>query len=338
MAGEDDEVVVNLSGDTSTTDVVVVEGGEGDGKKTGGTAVSFNDDDENPIADLKKQFSQITGQLRTVVADNQQTKQQLHETQQRLQTAEATNQLETIENGISQVESDIAQAEAAYARAFEAGDGAAMARAQRAISRGEAHLVQLGEARDSLRSGARRQPTQEPPPRRAPVDPVEAAIVAGRMSPRSAEWIRAHPDCITDPAKNKRMLAAHYAAVADGIEVDSDDYFERIEKGVKPVQQRQQQKETQKDGERPAGDGRRPSSAATSGSGAGGGMNGGSVQVKLTAREAASATDGTLVWNYDDPSGQNKFKKGDPIGLAEMARRKHEGMKAGLYDKNAFEA
>ena len=54
--------------------------------------------------------------------------------------------------------------------------------------------------------------------------------------------------------------------------------------------------------------------------------------------EAASATDGTLVWNYDDPSGKNQYKKGDPIGLAEMARRKHEGQKAGLYDRNAIEA
>jgi len=58
----------------------------------------------------------------------------------------------------------------------------------------------------------------------------------------------------------------------------------------------------------------------------------------LTKGEAASATDGTLQWNYDDPTGQNRWKKGDVIGLAEMARRKHEGMKAGLYDKNAFEA
>lgn len=341
MAGEDDEVVVNLSGNTATTDVVVVEGegGEGAGKKNG-TDVSFNDDDESPIADLKKQFNQISGQLRTVVATSQQTQQQLHETQQRLQTAEATNQLDTIESGISQVENDIQQAERALAAAFDAGDGAAVARAQRAIARGEAHLVQLGEARDSLRSGARRQPAQEPPTRRAPADPVEAAIVAGRMSQRSADWIRSHPDCITDPAKHKRMLAAHYAAVADGVDVDSDDYFERIEKGIKPVQQqRKEAKSEQVDGQKPAGgDGRRPSSAATSGAGAGGGMNGGSVQVKLTAREALSATDGTLVWNYDDPSGQNRFKKGEPIGLAEMARRKHEGQKAGLYDKNAFEA
>ena len=155
------------------------------------------------------------------------------------------------------------------------------------------------------------------------------------MTPKSAAWLRAHPECVTDPKMNARMLAAHNLALADDIPVESQEYFDRIEAGIKPVKAQQQQKQQEK---APNGDGRRPSSAAASGGNAGGGLNGGATTVKLTAREAASATDGTLVWNYDDPTGQKRFQKGDPIGLAEMARRKHEGQKAGLYDKNSFEA
>ena len=101
--------------------------------------------------------------------------------------------------------------------------------------------------------------------------------------------------------------------------------------GVNVPAQQQQQRPT------PSGDGRRPSSAAAPASGGSGGLNGGGVEVRLTKREAASATDGTLIFNYDDPTGQNRWKKGDPIGLAEMARRKHEGMKNGLYDKSVSE-
>jgi hypothetical protein len=55
----------------------------------------------------------------------------------------------------------------------------------------------------------------------------------------------------------------------------------------------------------------------------------------LTKNEAASATDGTLVWNYSDPKG--KFKKGEPIGIAEMARRKKTMKEQGLYDKSYME-
>jgi hypothetical protein len=330
MAGEDDEVIVSLSGDTSTPDVKVVEPGK---KPDGATQVSFNDGDDDPVSDLKKQFNQLTGRLQTVVASQQQTEQQLHDTTQRLQRAESqvvVSQIDTIESGISQVSQDLEAAERAYAAAMEAGDGAAMARATRAMQRGEIQLSELTQARDTMKRDAttrQQQPRQQPV--RQPADPVEAAIATGNVSPKSAAWLRSHPECITDAKMHARMLAAHNLAVADDIAVDSDEYFQRIEDGIKPVKQQQPEKKA-------APDGRRPSSHAAAGGATGGGLNGGQIQVKLTAREAASATDGTLVWNWDDPGG--KFKKGEPIGLAEMARRKHEGMKAGLYDRNAFEA
>ena len=69
-----------------------------------------------------------------------------------------------------------------------------------------------------------------------------------------------------------------------------------------------------------------------------GGTSGGGAEVHLTRGEAATATDGTLTWNYDDPSGQKKFKKGDPIGIQEMARRKKTMKEQGLYDKSNYEA
>ena len=69
----------------------------------------------------------------------------------------------------------------------------------------------------------------------------------------------------------------------------------------------------------------------------GGGTSGGGTEVRLTRGEANAATDGTLVWNYDDPSGQKRFRKGDNIGIQEMARRKLEMSKQGLYDKSFVE-
>ena len=55
--------------------------------------------------------------------------------------------------------------------------------------------------------------------------------------------------------------------------------------------------------------------------------------MRLSAGEARAATDGTIVWNYDDPSGQKRFKKGDPIGVEEFARRKQAMKAQGLYDR-----
>ena len=61
------------------------------------------------------------------------------------------------------------------------------------------------------------------------------------------------------------------------------------------------------------------------------------TQVKLTAGEARAATDGTHTWNYDDPSGKARFKKGDPIGVQEFARRKKMLTEQGAYDKIAVQ-
>ena len=59
--------------------------------------------------------------------------------------------------------------------------------------------------------------------------------------------------------------------------------------------------------------------------------------MRLTPGEAASATDGILTWNYDDPSGQKRFKKGDAIGIQEFAQRKLALKQSGQYDKSLTE-
>jgi hypothetical protein len=58
-------------------------------------------------------------------------------------------------------------------------------------------------------------------------DPVEA--VASRLSPKSAAWVRAHPEYATDQRMLNKMISAHNIVVDDGIPVDSDAYFAEIE-------------------------------------------------------------------------------------------------------------
>jgi hypothetical protein len=294
-------------------------------------SASFNDD---PVENLKSQFATMTQRATAAEQSAQQTARELHETRQQLQTVQTevtTSQTETLESGIAQAEAEASAAEQAYAQAFEAGDAMAVARAQRVMATAVGRKDRLQEALDDLKDEIKTKPAtqREAPQRRsqAQQDPVEA--FASNMTPKSAAWIRAHPEAITDKKKNARMLAAHNLAVADDVEVESSEYFRRVEAAINGAPAKQAAE----------GDGRRPSSAAAGGGNPGGSstLNGGGTEVRLTRGEATSATDGTLVWNYDDPSPNKAFKKGDPIGLAEMARRKHLGKKAGLYDKSAME-
>ena len=64
--------------------------------------------------------------------------------------------------------------------------------------------------------------------------------------------------------------------------------------------------------------------------GSGNGRNAdGRTSIELTGGEVDRATDGSIVWNYNDPNG--RFKKDDPIGVNEMARRKMLMTKEGRY-------
>lgn len=301
---------------------------------------------DDPAAALAEQFKNAQAETEREraareAAERRATQAEHDAERQRRDAASARSEAvesrqETVASGLAAAQADAAAAEQEYIAAFEKGDAAAQAVAQRKIARAEAKSVRLDEARADLELRANTRPQEEPREQRrteAPPDPVEAYI-AGRTKP-TADWLRAHTDWVTDPKKNKKLTAAHFDAEAEGLGVDTPEYFSHVESyiGLKSngagngTRQTQQQRTT-----------RRASVPVAPVQASGGGTNGGGAEVRLSPSEARSATDGTLVWNYDDPSALKKFKKGDPIGIQEMARRKLEMTKQGLYDKSAVES
>jgi hypothetical protein len=110
----------------------------------------------------------------------------------------------------------------AYAEAMAAGDFEKAAEIQDVMGLNNAKLLQLENGRDALQERVKNPPRPQPP-----ADPVER--IASQLSPRSADWIRAHPDCVRDQKKYMKMIGCHNIAVADGLTPDSDEYFEYIE-------------------------------------------------------------------------------------------------------------
>ena len=72
-------------------------------------------------------------------------------------------------------------------------------------------------------------------------DPVER--IASQLTPRSAEWVRAHPEYARDPIMTRRMVRAHEDAVDEGYSADTDEYFEFIENKLKIRKPEQRQQE-----------------------------------------------------------------------------------------------
>lgn len=192
------------------------------------------DERERALTDLKKQYEH---QKRVAEAEREARKKAEYFAQQQTQQAQyASNQvqdsnLKIIENAIQTTEATASQAERAYAEAMAAGDYALAAKAQRALAQAETHLLQLENGRQRLQEQlqeisegavqAPQMPSFEP---NIPQDPVE--IYASKLAPKSAEWLRAHPEVVN---KIGRLSRAHEDAVEDGLTPESPEYFQYIE-------------------------------------------------------------------------------------------------------------
>jgi hypothetical protein len=316
-----------------------------EGDQPGGDVVVHQDD---AVAELKRQYEALEAdnkkrQEREEAANRRAAEERAAADRARQDAAAAraevsSSQTSAFDAGIAAANASAAQAKADYAAALEKGDFSAAADAQERMAEAVADRKRLNEAKADL-DARKSSPRDEPPPRSAS-DPFEDHLT--KFTPRTADWMRQHRDWVMDPRKSAKLTGAHHMAVGDGLTPDTDEYFEAVEKtlGLRDGEAARNgsgngQTRTQTRRSAP------PVAPVNGGAGAhssGANDNRGGNQVYLTKSEAASAQDGTLVWNYDDPSGKGRFKKGDPIGIQEMARRKQAMQKQGLYDKNNIEA
>ena len=171
----------------------------------------------------------LRDQLAAEKAGRQAAEQKLHQAAREIHHArgevEETN-LQLVVNAIDTVNRDIELLSQAHTYALQSGDFDRATKIQREMSANEAKQLQLNNGREAMESAPR-----PPEPQLPPVDTVED--FASRLSPRSADWVRKHPEFVRDPRLNAKMIAAHNLAVADGIPTDTDDYFASIEETLK---------------------------------------------------------------------------------------------------------
>lgn len=190
--------------------------------------------------------------------------------------------LHLVTNAIETVRQSNEILKANYRDAMAAGDYDKVADLQLEMSSNAAKLQQLEQGKIALEA----QPKRAAERRQA--DPVES--FAQRLSPRSAEWVRRHPQFVTDPRLNQKMVAAHNLAEADGHAIDSDDYFDAIEDTLR-LKQRQEAQEP--DGAlsaaaEPTQRRSAPPAAPVSRSGQGSGQRPNTVRLTAAEREIAA--------------------------------------------------
>jgi hypothetical protein len=240
-----------------------------------------------------------------------------------------SSHLDTITTALSAAQEDAERAKRDIRVAKAAGDIDAEVEAQDRLAKARSTEMRLDEAKSDMeaRAKAPKRETEEV----KSTDPVE--IFAANRTPPTAAWVRAHPEYVRSEKGLKKLTAADAVAQAEDLIPDTPEYFARVEeylgigkKAADPTEAAQVTTQQQK---------RSPAPPVAPGAAVSTNGGGSSPTVSLTAREAAAAQDGTHIWNYSDPSG--KFKKGDPIGLQEFARRKLKLQQQGAYDRSFTE-
>lgn len=192
------------------------------------------DEREKALNDLRKQYER---QKQIAAAEREaRQKAEQYAREQAQQIGYAHNEvqdsnLKIILNAIDATEQAAASAERDYAEAMAAGNFQAAAKAQRLMAQAESHLLQLQNGKNKLEEAlqqpvegsvyAQQVPSFEPA---VPQDPVE--MYASRLAPKSAQWLREHPEAVD---KIGRLTRAHQDAVEDGIAAESPEYFRYIE-------------------------------------------------------------------------------------------------------------
>lgn len=290
-------------------DDIVVEI-EAEESSSGSTTTAASAEGEKPVEKTEDATEVIKAQTEEYEANLERERQAKKEAEERAAKAEreaaeartrvASSEIETIEAAVAIAEKNKTEAQRAMKEAMERGDFDAFIRSQEEFNTAHYQVNKLNEGKRALESR-----TSAP----SSADPVEGYIA--QFTPRSQNYLRQNIEFVKDKAKNKRLVAAHYEAEAEGLVPDTDAYFEFLDSRLKggAASSAKVEKES-----RPSAKST-PAAPVSRGNDISSGGSGGERKVKLTPNEARAATDGTIVWN----TGPNK---GKPIGVKEYARRK----------------
>lgn len=132
--------------------------------------------------------------------------------------------LNLIKGAISSLSNDKAILKANYAAALDEGNHEAAAEIMSRMTETENNLRDLHAGKDALEQNKPQIRKVEPTR-----DPVEA-MASSMDTPRAAAWIRAHPEYARDQKLTVRLLAAHNLAVTGDVPVNTDEYYDFVEK------------------------------------------------------------------------------------------------------------
>jgi hypothetical protein len=146
-------------------------------------------------------------------------------------------QYDSILNAIQAAQADAERAQYEIAAFSEAGDHKAVAESNRRLARAESRLAQLEDGKAAIEDqksreaarlkAAHQQPQQQQPQRQFTVEEYIDQIPNLLQSQK--DWLKSHPETMTDNRVNTRLQAAHFETEELKYRPGSKEYFKHIE-------------------------------------------------------------------------------------------------------------
>lgn len=186
---------------------------------------------DQTVDDLRKQVEQAnaaTTEANRRAAESAAHAQRSQAEAQGSRTAAEQARYDTISTALESATSRMTALESELEQAYERGDHKAAAKTQVEIAKLTPRMAQLEDGKVEMDEARKNPPPPRVEARQPPADPVEA--YASQLAPKSAAWVRAHPEFVTNRAQNYRLLAAHEEAINKGLQTESDGYYSDIQK------------------------------------------------------------------------------------------------------------
>lgn len=216
--------------------------------KTKSAAEGEDEDPEGALkaalqADLEKSRRETATAKAAVEAERRQredAQRRLTQTEQERDEARDNadaRQLSLLTGNIESTERALASQQVELRAAMEAGDFEKTASLQVKISQSAAKLDRLTADKESFDEKIKTRPKEPVTEGRVEQQPQPGAMVSrylAQFAPVARSWIQEHTECYPpelggEALSHNRMMQGHYAAVNEGIEPNSPEYFERIE-------------------------------------------------------------------------------------------------------------
>lgn len=202
---------------------------------------------EEGIDELKQMLAaerELRAEAERIAQQNAELAQSAAHQAQKAQKDVQDSNLQLIVNAIDTFQKDNDSLKMQIRDAMASGDYDKAADLHSAMSMNNAKLLQLENGKAALQERLA-QPVQPVPPPQTIQRRDAVEELASQLSPRSAQWIRAHPECAKDTKMFNKMVGAHNFAIAEGYVPDSDAYFDYIESQLGYKQAQSDETETE---------------------------------------------------------------------------------------------